>query len=165
MTSETTAAAAGKRGVLRADPFAMMPFCGYNMGDYFEHWLSFTEMTSEAKLPKIFHVNWFRKSPQGKFMWPGFGDNIRVLEWIFNRCDAENDDDTTDTPVGLVPKPGAINTQGLDISSATMDELLHVDNAAFRQEAQKYREFLSQFKDRLPSSLVSNLDKLQGSVK
>jgi phosphoenolpyruvate carboxykinase (GTP) len=90
MSSETTAAAAGRRGVLRADPFAMKPFCGYNMADYFAHWLTFPDRTSEEKLPKIFHVNWFRKSPQGKFMWPGFGDNIRVLKWMFERCESQD---------------------------------------------------------------------------
>jgi len=126
MNSETTAAAAGKRGVLRADPFAMKPFCGYNMGDYFKHWLSFPERTQEKNLPKIFHVNWFRKSPQGKFMWPGFGDNIRVLKWIFDRCDTDAMDGAVDSPIGFLPSPGALDTSGLNITSSTMDELFSV---------------------------------------
>lgn len=165
MTSETTAAAAGKRGVLRPDPFAMMPFCGYNMADYFDHWLSFSQRTDEAKLPKVFHVNWFRKSAQGKFMWPGFGDNIRVLEWIFNRCSDEPSDNAVNTAIGLVPKPGAIDTKDLDVAPETMAALLEVDNVAFRNEAQKYRQFLSQFGDRIPEKIMSHLDTLQSSTK
>lgn len=165
MSSETTAAAAGARGVLRADPMAMKPFCGYNMGDYFQHWLSFPERTQEELLPKIFHVNWFRKSPQGKFMWPGFGDNIRVLEWIFDRCDAENNDSVTDSPIGLLPKRDSIDVNGLDMSADAMDELLKVDKPAWRTELTKYRQFFKVFGDRLPPAIEKQMGTLEENVK
>lgn len=163
MTSETTAAAAGKRGVLRADPFAMRPFCGYNMADYFSHWLSFTERTSADKLPKIFHVNWFRKSKSGKFLWPGFGDNIRALEWIFNRCDAKpgNLDKAVNSPIGLLPAPGAMNIDGLGVSAETMDEVNHIDPAEWLQDVKRTREFFNTFGDRIPETFSKRLDQMQ----
>jgi phosphoenolpyruvate carboxykinase (GTP) len=164
MNSETTAAAAGKRGVLRSDPFAMMPFCGYNMADYFGHWLSFTQRTQPAKLPKMFHVNWFRKSPQGKFMWPGFGDNIRVLEWIFNRCEAENNDDVEDTVLGLIPKPGTINVEGLNLSNETMDNLFAIDKRELNREVERHKESLQIFRDRLPPEIKAQLQHMGDRV-
>jgi len=113
MSSEQTAAAFGKVGQLRFDPFAMLPFCGYNMADYFEHWLDIGRKGDTDKLPRIFHVNWFRKDADGKFIWPGFGENSRVLEWIFRRCDGEAE--AVDTPIGRVPAPGSLKTDGLDL--------------------------------------------------
>jgi phosphoenolpyruvate carboxykinase (GTP) len=164
MTSETTAAAAGKRGVLRNDPFAMRPFCGYNMADYFSHWLSFTERTEAAKLPKIFHVNWFRKSKSGKFLWPGFGENMRVLEWIFNQSESKDVlANAIDTPIGYLPKPGAINVEGLqsqNVTKETMDELSAVDPVEWAQDVKRTREFFHTFGDRIPQSFYQRLDEM-----
>src|SRR4029453_6281892 len=121
MGSETTAAAAGAVGMLRYDPFAMLPFCGYHMGDYFAHWLRIGERGDADKRPRLFHVNGFRKAAAGKFLWPGFGENSRVLAWIFRRCDGEAE--AVESPAGLVPAQGAIDTEGLDVGPEQMGEL------------------------------------------
>jgi len=161
MTSETTAAAAGKRGVLRSDPFAMRPFCGYNMADYFAHWLTFKKRTDPSKLPKVFHVNWFRKSPAGKFLWPGFGDNIRVLEWILNRTQENGGGSARDTLIGYVPSEGAINTDGANVTPDQMQQLLQVDAAEWASETKRTREFFNTFGDKIPQELRKRLDNLQ----
>jgi phosphoenolpyruvate carboxykinase (GTP) len=158
VNSETTAAAAGKRGVLRADPFAMKPFCGYNMGDYFNHWLNIGKKTDPHKLPKIFHVNWFRKDDGGKFLWPGFGDNIRVLKWIFDRIDDKAP--AVETPIGFVPPPDGLDLSGLTISNQAVETLLRVDKNEWLQESSRYREFHSQFGDRLPKELQGEVESL-----
>src|ERR1019366_2750318 len=132
MTSETTAAAAGAVGNLRRDPFAMLPFCGYHMADYWAHWLSFGDKVEVAKLPRIFYVNWFRKSPDGRWLWPGFGENSRVLEWVFERCAGRGEAVTT--PIGFLPAPGAIPTDGLAVAEEDMAELLRVDRDEWRAE-------------------------------
>jgi len=171
MTSETTAAAAGKRGVLRADPMAMRPFCGYNMGDYFKHWLSFAEKTDPAKLPKIFHVNWFRKSVKnGKFLWPGFGDNIRVIDWILRRCEEETesataDSNAVDSAIGFLPTKGAIDLSGLDTTAEQMDELNAIDAQEWLGEVKKSREFFANFGDRMPLQINQQLDILQTKLE
>jgi phosphoenolpyruvate carboxykinase (GTP) len=157
MSSETTAAAAGAVGRLRYDPFAMLPFCGYHMGDYFAHWLEIGRRAG-AKLPKVFHVNWFRKDSSGKFLWPGFGENSRVLAWIFRRCDGKAE--AVETAAGLVPAPGAIETDGLDVSAEQMAELLEVRAEEFAHELPSVREHYAQFGDRLPSELHGELDRL-----
>ena len=149
MASETTAAATGAVGNLRRDPFAMLPFCGYNMADYWAHWLSFRDRMDEAKLPRIFYVNWFRKAADGRFLWPGFGENSRVLEWVFERCAGRGE--AVETPIGYVPAPGAIDTEGLEVSSEDMDELLRVDREEWRAEVPVIGEYFAQFGDRLPA--------------
>jgi phosphoenolpyruvate carboxykinase (GTP) len=159
MASETTAAAVGKRGVLRNDPMAMRPFCGYNMGDYFAHWLSFASRTDESKLPKIFHVNWFRKDRSGRFLWPGFGDNIRVLEWMLKRCNGTAG--AEETPIGLVPTKGGIDTTGLAITEEQMRKISTIKPQRWLAENHRSREFLDNFGDRLPSQLVNQLDALE----
>ena len=131
MSSEQTAAAFGTVGQLRFDPFAMLPFCGYNMADYFEHWLE-VGRTDGAQLPRVFYVNWFRKDADGRFLWPGFGENSRVLEWVFRRCDGEGE--AVETPIGLVPAEGDLDTEGLDLDPAALRELLTVDEEAARAE-------------------------------
>ena len=146
MSSETTAAAAGKVGQLRFDPFAMLPFCGYNMADYFEHWLEIGRRGDASKLPRIFYVNWFRKDAEGRFLWPGFGENSRVLEWVFRRC--AGDADAHETPIGLVPTPGDLYTGGLDIAAEDLDEVLAVDRDALREQLPQLKEHLAQFGDR-----------------
>lgn len=164
MTSETTAAAAGKRGVLRADPFAMRPFCGYNMGDYFAHWLSFQERTDRSKLPKIFHVNWFRKNKQGKFLWPGFGENIRVLEWILNRTNLKQGDLSLaqESPIGIIPATGAINIAGLEgVNTQSMNELNDIDPSEWLPECKKTKEFFANFQDRTPQTINTQLELLE----
>ena len=149
MGSETTAAATGAVGVLRRDSMAMKPFCGYNYGDYFAHWLSFDH--PDAKLPKIFHVNWFRKGADGRFLWPGFGDNLRVLEWIVARCASTAG--AQETPIGLLPRAGDLNTEGLDLSDAALDELLGIDADGWRSEIADIGAYLDSFGERTPARL------------
>ena len=140
MSSETTAAAAGAVGELRFDPMAMLPFCGYNMADYFAHWLKAGEREG-AELPRVFYVNWFRKDADGKFLWPGFGENSRVLEWVFRRC--EGTADAVETPIGLLPAEGAINTEGLSITAEAMAELLTVDAELVKQQLPQVKAHLA----------------------
>ena len=160
MSSEMTAAAFGTVGQLRFDPFAMLPFCGYDMGAYFEHWLEIGR-ESGAELPKIFYVNWFRKDADGKFIWPGFGENSRVLEWVFRRCNGESE--VVATPIGNVPAPGELNTEGLDISEEAMAELLAVDTEALAAELPQVEEHLAKF-DNLPAEVRSQLEGLKAKL-
>ncbi|UJA19738.1 phosphoenolpyruvate carboxykinase (GTP) [Thermoleophilia bacterium SCSIO 60948] len=160
MSSETTAAAAGEVGKLRFDPMAMLPFCGYNMADYFSHWLGVAEDADPASLPKVFVVNWFRKDEEtGKFVWPGFGENSRVLEYIFRRCDGEGE--TVETPIGLVPAEGELKVDGLGLSDQDMQELLEVDADKARDEIPQIEEHLARFGDRLPDGIQRQLDGLK----
>jgi len=158
MSSEKTAAAAGTVGELRFDPFAMLPFCGYNMADYFAHWLEMGRH-SGAQLPKIFYVNWFRKDAGGRFLWPGFGENSRVLAWVFARCAGRGA--ATDTPIGLIPPVGddGIDTRGLDVSDDDMAELLRVDVDEWKAQLPQFRAYLAQF-NRLPDALEVQLQAL-----
>lgn len=149
VASETTAAATGKVGVVRRDPMAMKPFCGYNFGDYWGHWLSFTERASQ--LPKVFHVNWFRRDADGAFLWPGFGENLRVLRWIIDRC--KNSAGAVETPIGHLPRPEDLDVSGLDISPETLQQLLAVDPAQWRTEMKELGDYFEQFGDRLPKRL------------
>ena len=160
--SETTAAAAGAVGVVRRDPMAMLPFCGYHMGDYFKHWIEMGEMLGD-KAPKIFNVNWFRVDEEGHFIWPGFGDNLRVLEWILKRCD--NEVDAVETAIGYVPKAEDINLEGLDFPVETLESILHVDNAKWAKEAAGVEEFYTKFGDKLPAELRAELDGLKARTK
>jgi phosphoenolpyruvate carboxykinase (GTP) len=153
VASEKTAAAEGTVGELRHDPFAMLPFCGYNMGDYFAHWLSTGQKAETEKLPRIFYVNWFRKDASGRFVWPGFGENSRVLKWIVERVAAADTEGAVETPVGLLPAPGALDTDGLDLSQADLDLLLTVDVAAWKREAEQMPEFFRGFGGHLPARL------------
>ncbi len=154
MASETTAAATGAVGVVRRDPMAMKPFCGYNFADYWSHWLSFTDRASN--LPPIFHVNWFRKDVNGKFMWPGFGDNMRVLEWIIKRSRGEVD--AHETAIGRMPHLGDINTTGVDADHATLEALLNVDQASWSAEMKQIGEYLDQYGERTPAKLRRELE-------
>jgi len=158
MSSEKTAAASGNVGELRFDPMAMLPFCGYNMADYFAHWLEAGKREG-ADLPRIFYVNWFRKDADGKFLWPGFGENSRVLEWVFRRC--EGTADAVETAIGLLPAEGAINTEGLNIDEAAMRELLSVDEDLVRQQLPQLKEHLATFGDKLPTALSRQLADLE----
>ena len=151
VASEGTAAAENKLGELRRDPFAMLPFCGYNMGDYFAHWLSMGGRTEAAKLPRLYFVNWFRKNEGGQFVWPGFGDNARVLKWIAERLDGEAE--AIDTPVGRVPTREALDLSGLSLSDADLSTLLDVDAQVWAEEASLIPDFYAQFGDRLPAAL------------
>ncbi len=159
MASETTAAATGAVGQLRRDPFAMLPFCGYNMADYWAHWLSFGDRMDEAKLPRVFYVNWFRKTADGSWLWPGFGENSRVLEWIFERCAGRGE--PVETPIGYLPAPGAIDTEGLDIAEEDMIELLRVDRDEWRAELPSIVEYFAQFGDRLPPIISEQIEALR----
>ncbi|MEQ8207868.1 MAG: phosphoenolpyruvate carboxykinase (GTP) [Woeseia sp.] len=149
VASETTAAATGAVGVVRRDPMAMKPFCGYNFADYWAHWLSFADRST--KLPRVFHVNWFRQDENGRFLWPGFGDNLRVLRWIIDRC--EQRVDATETPIGYLPKPDDIDTNGLDISKDALQSLLSVNAGQWREEMASVGEYLNSYGDRLPAAL------------
>ena len=154
VASETTAAATGKVGVVRRDPMAMKPFCGTNFGDYWAHWLQFAERSD--KLPQVFHVNWFRQNADGKFLWPGFGENLRVLRWILDRCAGNGA--AVETPIGWLPADGALDTQGLHLGDGVMDELLAVDVAAWRDEFASIREYIESFGKRVPPKLREQLD-------
>ena len=160
MSSEKTAAAAGKVGQLRFDPMAMLPFCGYNMADYFAHWLKIGGREG-AKLPRIFYVNWFRKDDDGKFLWPGYGENSRVLAWIFRRCEGKAE--AVETPIGLVPPvgEGGIDTDGLDVDEATMKTLLEVDPDGWREQLPQMHEHYAKFGDKLPQELHDELEALE----
>jgi len=154
--SETTAAAAGQTGVLRRDPMAMLPFCGYNMGDYFGHWL---EMGRRLKHPpRIYAVNWFRVDEQGKFIWPGFGDNIRVLKWVLDR--ANNRVDAKETPLGLVPNTADLDLSGLNIPKEKIEKLFEVDRQGWQGELQDIDKFLGQFGSHLPAEIRRQRDTL-----
>jgi phosphoenolpyruvate carboxykinase (GTP) len=161
MGSETTAAATGQVGVVRRDPMAMLPFCGYNMADYFGHWLSMGERLT--KPPAIFHVNWFRSGPDGRFLWPGFGQNVRVLLWAIDRVRGRAA--ARETPVGFVPAPGALNLEGLDLSREALEALLQVDRGEWTQEVPEVKAFFERFGDRLPRELAESLDQLSGRLE
>ena len=156
MASETTAAAAGAVGNLRRDPFAMLPFCGYNMADYFAHWLSIGRSGDPDKLPRLYYVNWFRKDDDGQFLWPGYGENSRILAWIVERVLGRGE--AVETAIGRLPAPGAIDTDGLDISREDMAELGRVDADEWRDEVPLMREHYARFGDRLPVELAEQLD-------
>jgi len=158
MTSEKTAAAAGSVGQLRRDPFAMLPFCGYNMGDYFAHWLEIGQK-KDAVLPKIFYVNWFRQDDLGKFLWPGYGENSRVLKWVFDRSGEKGD--AVETPIGYLPPQDAIDISGLGISDDDMEELLRVDKEQWKAEVQGITAYFNQFGDRLPEAMRVELKALE----
>jgi phosphoenolpyruvate carboxykinase (GTP) len=162
-SSETTSAAAGAVGKIRHDPFAMLPFCGYNMGDYFGHWIQIGRMTLAEKLPKIFYVNWFRKDEDGKFMWPGYTDNVRVLKWVIERVNGTGK--FVDTPIGRVPAEGAIEVDGIGVTPETMKKLFTVNNDEWKGEVTEMREYYKIFGDRLPKQLSAELDKIEARLK
>jgi phosphoenolpyruvate carboxykinase (GTP) len=162
MASETTAAATGAVGNLRRDPFAMLPFCGYNMADYFAHWLEIGAGADPEKLPKIFYVNWFRKDAEGRWLWPGYGENSRVLEWVFERVGGTGE--ATETPIGFLPTATAINTDGLDVSAADMETLLRVDVDEWRAEVPSIREHFATFGSKLPAALADEVDTLESKL-
>jgi phosphoenolpyruvate carboxykinase (GTP) len=159
VSSEMTAAAFGTIGKLRRDPFAMLPFCGYNMGDYFGHWLNIGKAADQAKLPKIFHVNWFRKDENGKFLWPGYGENIRALKWIFEQVDGTGE--YQETPIGLIPKKGVLDVSGLDISENALETLFNIDREKFIAELADTKEYFAKFGDRLPEGMKEELENLE----
>ena len=162
MASETTAAASGAVGVVRRDPMAMLPFCGYNMGDYFAHWLEMGEKLGD-KAPRIYNVNWFRTDEEGHFLWPGFGDNMRVLMWILGRCEGKFD--AVESPIGNLPKVDDINLTGLDMTKEDLANLLTVDKKLWAEDAAGIREFYAKLGDRLPKKLMEELEILENNVK
>lgn len=160
LASETTAAASGKVGVVRRDPMAMLPFCGYNMGDYFKHWLEMGKKMSNP--PKIFHVNWFRTNEEGQFIWPGFGDNFRVIEWMLKRC--ENKADANEAPIGYLPKPEDINIEGLNLSADTLKSLLSIDTESWLADIKNIEEFYAKIGDAIPQELIEELKRLADNL-
>ena len=160
MASETTAAASGAVGVVRRDPMAMRPFVGYNMGDYWKHWLEMGKIIPNA--PKIFHVNWFRTDDEGHFIWPGFGDNMRVLLWILDRCAGKAD--AVETPIGYVPNAEDINIEGLDISRDTIRELLTVDKEAWLADVENIKDFYKLVGDHVPAEMYDELEALEARL-
>lgn len=163
LSSETTAAAKGTVGKLRHDPFAMLPFCGYNMGDYFKHWFEMGKMTTKEKLPKIFHVNWFLKDEKGKFLWPGFSENVRVLQWMFERCEGKVDG--IKTPIGLLPKIEDLNLSHLSLSKEVLDKLFFIDKAAWKKEVEELQEYFKMFGNALPTEIHDELKSLKKRVE
>lgn len=162
ISSETTAATTGKTGVLRHDPMAMIPFCGYNMGDYFAHWVKMGKLLGD-KAPKVFNVNWFRTDKDGKFLWPGYGENLRVLEWIINRC--EEKVDAKKTPVGYVPMDKDINLEGSGVSEDTLKDLLNIDKGLWKKEVENIKDFYKMFEENLPEELENELKLLESRLK
>jgi phosphoenolpyruvate carboxykinase (GTP) len=162
VASEKTAAAEGTVGELRRDPFAMLPFCGYNMGDYMAHWLDIGRATDADKLPKIYYVNWFRKDADGKFVWPGFGENSRVLKWIVERIDGQAE--AVETPIGHVPTPDALDVEGLDMTPEALQEVLAVDVEEWKAEIPQITEWFEKFGDDLPATLWTELDGLKARL-
>ena len=158
MSSETTAAASGAVGKLRFDPMAMLPFCGYNMAEYFAHWLKIGRREG-AQLPKLFYVNWFRKDDEGRFLWPGFGENSRVLAWIVQRCAGKAE--ATETPIGLVPAEGALDVDGLDIAAEDLEELFAIDPDEWREQLPQVHEYYAKFGEDLPDELSAQLAALE----
>jgi phosphoenolpyruvate carboxykinase (GTP) len=163
MTSETTAAATGEVGRLRHDPFAMLPFCGYNMADYWAHWLSFTARVEESVLPKVFYVNWFRKDSDGRFLWPGFGENSRVIAWIFDRCRGRAE--AIRSPIGWLPSPGALDVSGLELGPGAIGELFSIDVADWAAEVKHIRDYFGMYGNRVPKPLHQELDALEGRLE
>lgn len=163
VSSEKTAAAAGGLGQVRHDPFAMLPFCGYNMGDYFGHWLKIGGSANKDSLPKIFYVNWFRKNEDGSFLWPGFGENIRVLKWILERT--ENKASAVESPIGLLPDKDSIDTSGLDLPDGNLEQILNVNVELWKDEAKNIREYFGQFNGRLPDKLNAELEVLEKGLE
>ena len=161
MASETTAAATGAVGVVRRDPMAMRPFDGYNMADYFAHWIDMGKKMEADKAPKIFHVNWFRQDDEGHFMWPGFGDNMRVLLWILDRCEGKAE--AVESPIGYLPK--TIDTTDLDINADVLAELLSVDKKVWMEDVEDQKKYFAQFGDRLPKEIADELNKLESNLK
>ncbi len=161
MASETTAAATGAVGVVRRDPMAMLPFCGYHMGDYFKHWIEMGKSVGD-KAPKIFNVNWFRTDDEGHFIWPGFGDNMRVLMWILDRCDGKAD--AVETAIGYEPKPEDINTEGLEIGTDVIADLLTVDKDLWKEETKGIHEFYAKFGTHIPAELTKELETLEANL-
>jgi phosphoenolpyruvate carboxykinase (GTP) len=163
VASETTAAAAGEVGKLRHDPFAMLPFCGYNMGDYFRHWFSVVRDIDPKKVPRIFYVNWFLKGKSGEWLWPGFGENSRVLKWIFDRIDGRAD--AVETPLGYVPQLDAFDISGLSISKDELEQLFYVDQTASLKDVEDLRGYLTMFGSRLPPECNQELENLKIRLK
>jgi phosphoenolpyruvate carboxykinase (GTP) len=162
ISSEQTAAAEGPVGVLRRDPFAMLPFCGYNMADYFSHWLEMKTETTEQLMPKIFQVNWFRKGSDGRFLWPGFGENSRVIEWVVSRI--ENQSQGMQTPIGLMPRLAELNLEGLDFKASELEELFDVDPESWLYEVRSIEQFFERFGEKLPSKLRGELIELEARL-
>ena len=158
VASETTAAMVGQVGVTRRDPMAMQPFCGYNFGDYWQHWLNVGAKLTQA--PRIYHVNWFRRDAQGKFLWPGFGQNLRVLSWMLDRCAGKAD--AVDSPIGRLPRN--LDTSGLNVSAEAMAALLAVDGPLWRKETSEIRAYLAQFGERLPQELLQELSRTEAGL-
>jgi phosphoenolpyruvate carboxykinase (GTP) len=157
VASETTAAATGAVGVVRRDPMAMKPFAGYNFGDYWRHWLNVGKRLKNP--PRLFNVNWFRRDANGKFLWPGYGDNLRVIEWIIKRCTGAAG--AQDSPIGYLPRAADLNLKGIDVSESTILELLAVQPAAWRKETAEMREYLKEFGARLPTEMAGELDEIE----
>jgi phosphoenolpyruvate carboxykinase (GTP) len=162
LSSETTAAATGQVGVVRRDPMAMLPFIGYNAGDYFNHWIKVGKSADATKLPKIFYVNWFRRDEDGHFVWPGFGENSRVLKWAIDRIEGKAD--AVETPIGRVPTADSLDTEGLDMSREELEKALAVDTAEWQAEIPQIQEWFEKFGDSLPAMLWTELDGLKSRL-
>jgi phosphoenolpyruvate carboxykinase (GTP) len=162
LSSETTAAATGAVGVVRRDPMAMLPFIGYDAGDYFTHWLNVGKSADATKLPKIFYVNWFRKDDDGKFLWPGFGENSRVLKWVVERIEGRAE--ALETPIGYVPTPSSLDTDGLDLAPEQVRAALQVSTKEWTAEVPQIQEWFDKFGDTLPATLLTELDALKARL-